>query len=254
MMIPEYCPPPNRVRILDASFFNRDATIVAQDLVGKQIQHKTGCIWLEAQIIETEAYYRTERGSHASLGRTPSRESLWAAAGTIYIYHSQGGDSLNVSVKGDGNAVLIKAAWVGPRVPDEILERMQANSPGPRDLPRPRDKLCSGQALLCRALAIRRADWDGLPYGGDLRITNTGGAPLSLIRTRRLGIRRGRDAHLMYRFVDPDHVHQATRNPLSVRDTKEGKDFHWIRRSRGGWRVLATPELHNRAVNPMEVE
>ena len=68
-------------------------------------------VTLAAQIIETEAYEITDKGSHAYLGRTPSREALFAPSGTIYMYYARGGDSLNFSARGDGNAVLIKSAY-----------------------------------------------------------------------------------------------------------------------------------------------
>ena len=53
---------------LPDAFFDRDAQVLAQDLLGKVIRHRVGDLWLSARIIETEAYYLEERGSHASLG------------------------------------------------------------------------------------------------------------------------------------------------------------------------------------------
>ena len=40
-----------------SSFFNRDAQIVAKDLLGKVLAHKVGDTWVSARIIETEVYY-----------------------------------------------------------------------------------------------------------------------------------------------------------------------------------------------------
>jgi len=91
-------------------FFNRDPQIVAQELLGKVLRHFYQGIWLNAQIIETEAYYIHDKASHASLGWTEKRKALFMPAGTIYMYYARGGDSLNISCKGDGNAVLIKSA------------------------------------------------------------------------------------------------------------------------------------------------
>ncbi|MEQ8982608.1 MAG: DNA-3-methyladenine glycosylase, partial [Deltaproteobacteria bacterium] len=95
--------------MLPPDFFDRDARTVAQALLGKVLRRRYGDLWLSAAIVETEAYYRREKGSHASLGRTPSREALFMPAGTIYMYYARGGDSLNVSCRGPGNAVLFKA-------------------------------------------------------------------------------------------------------------------------------------------------
>ena len=94
--------------MLKTSFFNRDACLVAQQLLGKIIRRKHQGHWLAARIIETEAYYIEDKGSHASMGYTEKRGSLFMPAGTIYMYYARGKDSLNVSCKGKGNAVLIK--------------------------------------------------------------------------------------------------------------------------------------------------
>jgi DNA-3-methyladenine glycosylase len=65
---------------------------------------------LKAIIVETEAYYLNDKASHAYLGYTHKRQALFMPPGTVYMYYSRGGDSLNVSCKGEGNAVLIKSA------------------------------------------------------------------------------------------------------------------------------------------------
>jgi len=94
---------------LPDGFFDRDAQTLARDLLGKVIRHRVGKIWLSARIIETEAYYVAEKGSHASLGYTEKRKALFLDGGHIYMYYARGGDSLNFSAHGPGNAVLIKS-------------------------------------------------------------------------------------------------------------------------------------------------
>lgn len=97
--------------ILTATFFNTDACTVAKQLLGKVIRRKFNQQWLAARIIETEAYYLEEKGSHASLGYTEKRKALFMPSGTIYMYFAHGHDSLNISCQGKGNAVLIKSAF-----------------------------------------------------------------------------------------------------------------------------------------------
>ena len=104
MSAPAPCP----ARALPDSFFDRDAQTLARDLLGKVIRHRQGDLWLAARIIETEAYYLTDKGSHASLGFTEKRKALFLDGGHIYMYYARGGDSLNFSAQGPGNAVLIK--------------------------------------------------------------------------------------------------------------------------------------------------
>ena len=110
---------------LTDAFFDRDAQALARDLLGKVIRHRVGDLWLSARIIETEAYYLEEKGSHASLGYTEKRKALFLDGGHIYMYYARGGDSLNFSAKGPGNAVLIKSAY--PWVDDLISTAL----PGP---------------------------------------------------------------------------------------------------------------------------
>lgn len=78
------------------------------DLLGKVMRKRHGKHILSAMIIETECYYLTDKGSHASLGYTEKRKPLFMSAGTIYMYYARGKDSFNVSCKGEGNAVLMK--------------------------------------------------------------------------------------------------------------------------------------------------
>ena len=104
MSLPAPCPP----GALPDAFFDRDAQVLAKDLLGKIIRHRQGPYWLSARIIETEAYYLDEKGSHASLGYTEKRKALFLDGGHIYMYYARGGDSLNFSAQGPGNAVLIK--------------------------------------------------------------------------------------------------------------------------------------------------
>ncbi|NIP71796.1 MAG: 3-methyladenine DNA glycosylase, partial [Gammaproteobacteria bacterium] len=99
---------------LAPAFFDRDAQVVACDLLGKVLCHVSDGAPLWAVIVETEAYYRAERASHASLGYTEKRRALFMPPGTIYMYYARGGDSFNVSCAGPGNAVLVKAAWLPP--------------------------------------------------------------------------------------------------------------------------------------------
>ncbi|MCC6073692.1 DNA-3-methyladenine glycosylase [Pseudomonas sp. GCM10022188] len=217
-------------RPLADAFFDRDACLVARELLGKVIRHRVGELWLSARIIETEAYYLADKGSHASLGYTPKRRALFLDGGHIYMYYARGGDSLNFSAHGPGNAVLIKSAfpWQDATSGAAALARMQANNPDSRGGPRPPEKLCAGQTLLCRALGLKVPDWDGKRF--DWRhffVEDVGERPAQIVRTTRLGITPGRDEHLEYRFVDAAYARHCTRNPLR-RGQREGRDFHLI--------------------------
>ena len=214
-------------KALPDAFFNRDAQTLARDLLGKVIRHRVGDLWLSARIIETEAYYFDEKGSHASLGYTEKRKALFLDGGHIYMYYARGGDSLNFSAHGPGNAVLIKSAypWTDVLSGPASLAQMLLNSPDAQGRPRPSQKLCAGQTLLCKALGLKVPVWDAKRFDHEiLLVEDTGPAPTHIIQTTRLGIPHGRDEHLMYRFVDGAYAPYCTRNPLR-RGQVEGRDY-----------------------------
>ncbi|MQT85351.1 DNA-3-methyladenine glycosylase [Pseudomonas sp. FSL R10-2964] len=213
--------------MLPDAFFDRDAQLVACQLLGKVIRHRVNGLWLSARIIETEAYYLTDKGSHASLGYTDKRKALFLGGGHIYMYYARGGDSLNFSAHGPGNAVLIKSAhpWLDELAGPDSLAQMQRNNPDAQGNPRPEHKLCAGQTLLCKALGLKVREWDAKCFDPErLWVDDVREQPSKIIQTTRLGIPHGRDEHLMYRFVDADYAAYCTRNPLR-RGQVEGRDF-----------------------------
>ncbi|HVP27804.1 MAG TPA: DNA-3-methyladenine glycosylase [Myxococcota bacterium] len=217
--------------MLGVDFFDRPPLVVAKDLIGKVLRRRAGTLWLAAQIVEVEAYYRRERGSHASLGRTPSREALFMPPGTIYMYYARGGPSLNVSCRGAGNAVLVKAGrpWLDRTSTAQSLERMRAAMPRLAS-PRRDERLCAGQTLLCRALDLSVPDWNRRTFDPSrFFVEDVGYRPERLIQARRLGIPHGRDEHLLYRFVDYDAAGSATANPLTARRAADGREYRVLR-------------------------
>ena len=217
--------------LLEDSFFDRDAQLVARELLGMVIRHCVDGLWLSARIIETEAYYIDEKASHSSLGNSPSRRAMFMPAGHLYLYYSRGGDSLNFSVRGDGNAVCIKAGypWVDSLSCEASLERMRSNSPAAAGSPRALTRLCSGQTLLCKALGLTVKEWNAQRMDhARLRVDDIGARP-DIMQTTRLGIPHGRDEHLPYRFVDAGFAQHCTRNPLR-RNQRVGKDYVFLQR------------------------
>jgi len=215
---------------LPDAFFDTDAQSLARALLGKVIRHRQGPYWLSARIIETEAYYVTDRGSHASLGYTHKRRALFLDGGHIYMYYARGGDSLNFSAQGPGNAVLIKSAypWLDACTDDNAFAQMQLNNPDASGQPRPAERLCAGQTLLCKALGLKVPVWDAQRFDTEHLFVDDVGATVShVVQTTRLGIPLGRDEHLPYRFVDAGYARFCTRNPLR-RGQIEGRDYFSI--------------------------
>lgn len=204
--------------MLSNKFFDRDACEVAQDLLGKVIYVKHQELWLSAQIIETEAYYLDDKGSHASLGFTEKRKALFMPPGTIYMYYARGGDSLNISCRGEGNAVLIKSAYPYLEKQGELItQRMQQlNPPKNKSGVRGLHQLCNGQTLLCKSLGLKVPVWDQQNFDPQsFYIQDNGYQPKDIIQTTRLGIPQGRDEHLPYRFIDEGYLKYCTRKPVT---------------------------------------
>ena len=143
------------------------------------------------------------------------------------MYYARGGDSLNFSAHGPGNAVLIKSAypWQDELAGPDSLAQMQLNNPDAQGNPRPLQKLCAGQTLLCKTLGLKVREWDAKCFDPErLWVDDVREQPSRIIQTTRLGIPHGRDEHLMYRFVDADYAAYCTRNPLR-RGQVEGRDY-----------------------------
>ncbi|MDR9435333.1 MAG: DNA-3-methyladenine glycosylase [Thiohalophilus sp.] len=214
---------------LAPSFFDQPPCDLARALLGKVLRHRYGQHWLACRIIETEAYYLEERGSHSSQGYTDKRRAMFMDPGTIYMYYARGGDSLNISARGEGNAVLIKSAVayfdrLSPRSNRSVMQRLNPVK-GSGEL-RSEEKLCSGQTLLCAALGLKVDQWDQQQFDAQyFYIDDVGYQPETVIQTTRLGIPAGRDEDLMYRYIDYAHAAQCTSNPLSKRAWHEGQDY-----------------------------
>lgn len=215
-------------RKLAKDFFNKDAQQLAQNLLGKVIVARYQQLQLAALVIETEAYYIDDKASHASLGFTQKRKALFMQPGTIYMYYARGGDSLNISARGDGNAVLIKSGFpcLSKNNGDNELAKMQQLNPHKNGQIRNKEKLCAGQTLLCKSLGLKVREWDQKEFQqGKFYLADVGYTAAKVIQTRRLGIPQGRDEDLMYRFIDYQHARYCTDNPLAKRSWQLGLDY-----------------------------
>ncbi|MCW9013850.1 MAG: DNA-3-methyladenine glycosylase [Gammaproteobacteria bacterium] len=218
--------------MLNKQFFNRDACTVARELLGVIIRRKYRGNWLAARIIETEAYYLADRGSHASLGFTEKRKALFMPAGTIYMYYARGKDSLNISCQGEGNAVLIKSAfpYEDNKTDARSIPMMQQLNPAISGDIRHPERLCRGQTLLCRSLDLKVSQWDQQQFDhSSFYFDDSKHSPERIIQTTRLGIPPGRDEHLPYRFIDYAFARFCTSNPLSKRGWRENHEYSIIR-------------------------
>lgn len=139
---------------LPFSFYDRDTKKVAQDLLGKIIQHRYKNKIFRARIVETEAYLGImDRACH-TFGdkRTPRTRSMYLAGGHAYIYFIYGMyHCLNVVTRDEKSpeAVLIRAAQ-----PISGFSNIKDH------------KLLSGPGKLCREMKITKKE-DGLVFNSE---------------------------------------------------------------------------------------
>ena len=139
-----------RAAMLPVSFFRRPTDVVARELIGRVLVAGTGRNRTVGRIVETEAYLgHRDPASHAFANRRHSRnETLYAAAGTWYVYLSYGMHwcaNLVCERETNGGAVLLRALE-----PLEGLEVMRRRRGGAV-----RDRLlASGPGRLTQAFGI----------------------------------------------------------------------------------------------------
>lgn len=193
--------------ILPRTFFDRPATEVAPDLLGRVLAHDEVAV----RLTEVEAYEgESDPASHAYRGRTARNAVMYGPPGHAYVYFTYGMHfCVNLVCLGEGtaSAVLLRAGEVVEGV-EPARGRARAGAPV-RDLAR-------GPARLTRALGLTR-DHDGLDVcdpSGPLRIREGTPADPALIRTGpRTGVSTAKD--VPWRFyldaeptVSPYRAHQ----------------------------------------------
>lgn len=155
---------------ISRGFLRTDAESLAAGLLGQRlVRVLPGGERLSGIIVETEAYVGViDRASHAFAGRRTARnESMYAQAGTAYVYFTYGMHWCFNIVCGrvdEPLAVLVRALE-----PVEGIERMRERRTRPGVDPPGDTALCSGPARLCQALAIDRS-FNGIDLTRDARL------------------------------------------------------------------------------------
>jgi DNA-3-methyladenine glycosylase len=168
---------------MEKSFFSRDATIVAQSLIGATIEINGA----GGMIVETEAYLPDDPASHSFRGRTERNATMFGPAGRAYVYRSYGMHWCLNLVCVPGSAVLIRA--LEPKLGLELMRQRR----GPGDV----RMLCAGPGRLSQALAIDRSH-DGTDLTGAPFRLSAGSGNVTVAVGRRIGISKAVDR--LWRF------------------------------------------------------
>ena len=180
------------MKILARSFYERDTTLVARELIGKiLIREYEGCI-LSGKIVETESYRCDDPACHAYRGKTERTQALFGPPGHAYVYFTYGNHwCLNVVAHDEHHAggVLIRALE-----PLKGIEIMQKNR-GIQILKR----LTSGPGNVAKALAINKAHYGiNMTKKGQLYVIDTTINSNDVVAVPRIGISQSKE--LLLRF------------------------------------------------------
>ncbi len=144
--------------MLNRDFYLREAALVAPELLGKLLVHKTSEGAVSGMIVEVEAYSgATDRGAHSYPNkRTPRTEIQFGEGGYAYVYSIYGMHCCFnvVTNKSDIPEVVLVRALEPVDGLDLMMSRRNTKDPL---------ELCSGPGKLCSALGISKAN-----YGDDL--------------------------------------------------------------------------------------
>ena len=176
--------------ILPRSFYERPTLIVAADLLGKVLVHRSARGTTAGMIVETEAYIgEDDPACHAAPGRTRRNAPLYGAPGMAYVYLNYGIHYLvNAVTEAEGHpaAVLIRA--IEPTDGVALMTRRRtSDARGGR--PMPVHALCRGPGNLTKALGITAQQNQLDLTGSELCIEDRGLVVGRTICGPRIGIR-----------------------------------------------------------------
>lgn len=188
--------------MLKRDFYLRGANIVAPELLGKLLVHKTKEGLTSGIIVETEAYVGTsDKGAHSYPNkRTPRTEIQFGEGGFAYVYSIYGMHccfNVVTNKKDIPEAVLVRALE-----PGDGIELMMKR----RDM-QDAVQLCNGPGKLCCALDISRANYGDNLCGDELFIDEyLTIPPQNICVSPRINIDyAGEDAALLWRYFIKDN-------------------------------------------------
>jgi len=156
---------------LPRPFYDRDTSLVAQELLGKRLVHKRNGIERIGKIVEVEAYLGAhDLAAHSSKGLTERTKIMFGPPGHAYVYLIYGmHHCVNVVTErtGNGAAVLLRAV--------ESVKNIAGKTNGP--------------GLLCRAMEIdRRLNGHDLLSDNFFIAAPETAEKLSIIKRPRIGV------------------------------------------------------------------
>lgn len=189
---------------LDREFYNRDALIVAKDLLGKVLVREIAGQKITAKIVETEAYMGIEDKAAHSYGgrRTPRVEVMYGGPGFSYVFLIYGMHCcFNIVTREEGvpQAVLIRA--VEPLAGMEWMAEKRYGEPYGQLTNSQRRGLTNGPGKLCQALSIDRILNGADLCGSQIYVEDGEPQDFAIVTRKRVGIDYAEEAKdFLWRF------------------------------------------------------
>ena len=184
---------------LSRKFYSRSTRIIAKELLGKVLVHKTKEGICKGKIVETEAYLGfNDPGSIGYRKVKNIPKSLLKPPGHAFVYFTYGNHwMLNVVAKRMGllGAVLIRA--LEPLEGIEIMKRNRQTN----DI----RNLSNGPGKLTRALGIDKRH-DGLDLTKDMLFIENSNDKFEIVKTTRIGLSKGQDLPLRFYIKNNEFV------------------------------------------------
>ena len=183
---------------LSRRFYSRNTKVIAKELLGKILVHKTKEGTLKGKIVETEAYLGfNDPGSIGYRKVKNIPKSLLKEPGHAFVYFTYGNHwMLNViAKKGLLGAVLIRALE-----PLEGIELMKKRR-GIDEI----KNLTNGPGKLTNALRIDKSH-DGLDLTGDDLFIDDHKENFDVVKTTRIGLSKGKEKLLRFYVKDNEFV------------------------------------------------
>jgi DNA-3-methyladenine glycosylase len=156
---------------LPRSFYDRNTIVVAKELLGKYLVHRSHSVKRTGKIVEVEAYLGPhDLAAHSAKGLTERTKVMFGPPGHAYVYLIYGMyHCMNVVTERDGHAsaVLLRAI--------EPVENIAGRTCGP--------------GLLCRAMNIDRKLNALDLLSDDFYIATPGkNEPFTIVKRPRIGV------------------------------------------------------------------
>ncbi|TDQ42617.1 DNA-3-methyladenine glycosylase [Aureibacillus halotolerans] len=193
---------------LPRTFYERPTLLVAEELIGKHLIHKTTEGEFSGKIVEVEAYKGPEDRASHTFGnrRTDRNEAMFGPAGHAYVYISYGmHQCMNCVTVGEGSpeGILIRA--LEPRSPLDLIAKRRFGVSWNELTPAQQRNTTNGPGKLTQAFGItREADNKrDLTDHSTLFVVDLGDAPSIVGTTRRIGIdHSGEAVNYPWRFYE----------------------------------------------------